>query len=111
MRLIGSISRSDILRAYDVGIVRKQRGQLEDKEITLRSSTETGFVEISVTEDNICCGDQVKDLPLPEHVTLVSIKRGAKTIIPRGRHYIEPGDVLTLFGQLDEIDQFKDSCR
>ena len=111
MRLIGSISRSDILRAYDVGIVRKQRGQLEEQEITLRSSTETGFIEIAVTEDNACCGDQVKDLPLPEHITLVSIKRGTKMIIPRGRHYIEAGDILTLFGQLDEMDQLKDSCQ
>ena len=107
--MIGSISRSDILRAYDVGIVRKQRGTLEEQAITLRSSTETGFVEIAVTEDNTFCGDQVKDLPLPEHVTLVSIKRGTKMIIPRGGHYIEAGDVLTLFGQLDEIDQLKDS--
>jgi CIC family chloride channel protein len=111
LRLIGSISRSDILRAYDVGIVRKQRGQLEETQIILRSSSENGFVEIGVTEEISFCGDQVKDLPLPEHVTLVSIKRGTKTIIPRGRHAIEPGDVLTLFGQLDEIDQFKDSCK
>ena len=51
------------------------------------------------------------DLPLPEHVTLVSIKRGTKMIIPRGRHQIEAGDILTLFGQLEEIDQFKDSCK
>ena len=108
MRLIGSISRSDILRAYDVGIVRKQRGQMEEHQTTLRASTETGFVELVINEDDDCCEVMVKDLPLPEHVTLVSIKRGAKMIIPRGRHQIESGDVLTLFGQLDEIDNLKD---
>ena len=59
----------------------------------------------------VYCGSQVKELPLPEQVTLVSIKRGAKMIIPRGRHYIEAGDVLTLFGQLDEIDQLKESLK
>jgi CIC family chloride channel protein len=102
-----SISRSDILRAYDVGIVRKQRGQMEEKEFTLRPATETGFVEMAINEDNSCCNVPVKDLPLPENVTLVSIKRGSKMIIPRGRHQIKVGDVLTLFGQLDEIEQFK----
>lgn len=107
LRLLGSISRSDILRAYDVGIVRKQRGQLEEEQITLRSSTETGFVDIAINEEHSCCNSRVKELPLPEHVTLVSIKRGAKMIIPRGRHHIEAGDVLTLFGQIDEIDQLK----
>jgi CIC family chloride channel protein len=107
LRLVGSISRSDILRAYDVGIVRKQRGQMEEKEFTLRPATETGFVEMAINEDNSCCNVPVKDLPLPENVTLVSIKRGSKMIIPRGRHQIKVGDVLTLFGQLDEIEQFK----
>ncbi len=107
MRLVGSISRSDILRAYDVGVVRKQRGQMEEKHITLRASTETGFVELVVNEDHSCCNALVKDLPLPEHVTLVSIKRGEKMIIPRGKHEIEAGDVLTLFGQLEEIDTLR----
>ena len=104
---MGSISRSDILRAYDVGIVRKQRGQMEEKQTTLRSSTETGFVEIGVSEEDSCCHVQVKNLPLPEQVNLVSIKREGKMIIPRGRHSLEPGDVLTLFGKLEEIDDLK----
>lgn len=108
MRLVGSISRSDILRAYDVGIVRKQRGQMEEKQTSLRSSTETGFVELVINEDDSCRDMLVKDLPLPELVTLVSIKRGSKMIIPRGRHQVEVGDVLTLFGQLDAIENLQD---
>lgn len=113
MRLVGSISRSDILRAYDVGIVRKQRGQLEEQQTTLRSSTETGFVEFVLHEDDSCCNSLVRDLPLPEHVTLVSIKRESKMIIPRGNHRIEAGDVLTVFGRLEEIDGLKTflNCR
>jgi CIC family chloride channel protein len=107
MRLVGSISRSDILRAYDVGIVRKQRGQLEEQQTTLRSSTETGFVEFVLHEDDSCCHSMVKDLPLPQHVTLVSIKRESKMIIPRGNHRIQPGDILTVFGRLEEIDGLK----
>ena len=108
MRLVGSISRSDILRAYDVGIVRKQRGKLEEEQTTLRSSTETGFVEFVLNEDDSCCNVMVKDLPLPEHVTLVSIKRESKIIIPRGSHMIQPGDIITVFGRLEEIDHLKE---
>ena len=113
MRLVGSISRSDILRAYDLGIVRKQRGQLEEQQTTLRSSTETGFVEFVLHEDDSCCNCKVKDLPLPEHVTLVSIKRESKMIIPRGNHRIQAGDILTVFGRLEEIDGLKTflNCR
>jgi CIC family chloride channel protein len=108
MRLIGSISRSDILRAYDVGIVRKQRGQLEEHQTTLRSSTETGFVEIGVSEEDSCCHVHVKDLPLPENINLVSIKREGKMIIPRGSHQLQPGDVVTLFGRIEEIQGLKE---
>ncbi|BDD88525.1 chloride channel protein [Desulfofustis limnaeus] len=108
MRLVGMISRSDILRAYDVGVVRKQRGQIMEQQTTLRSSTETGFVEFVLNEDDSCCNVSVKDLPLPQHVNLVSIRREGKTIIPRGNHQLLPGDVLTVFGRLEEINHLKD---
>ncbi len=107
-RLIGSISRSDILRAYDVGVVRKQRGQILEQQTTLRSSTETGFVEFALNEDDACCNVRVKNLPLPQHVNLVSIRREGKTIVPRGNHHLQAGDVLTVFGRLEEINHLKD---
>jgi len=108
LRLIGSISRSDILRAYDVGVVRKQRGQILEQQTTLRSSTETGFVEFALNEDDACCNVRVKNLPLPQHVNLVSIRREGKTIVPRGNHHLQAGDVLTVFGRLEEINHLKD---
>jgi CIC family chloride channel protein len=108
MRLVGMISRSDILRAYDVGIVRKQRGKLEEQQTTLRSSLETGFVEFVVSEEDACCHVSVKDLPLPKQVNLVSIKREGRMIIPRGNHQLQPGDVLTIFGKLEEIDDLRE---
>lgn len=108
MRLVGMISRSDILRAYDVGIVRKQRGQLAEQQTLLRSApSETGFVELAISEDDACCSVLIRDLPLPPHVNLVSIKREGSVIIPRGNHQLERGDVITVFGQLDEITNLK----
>ncbi len=106
--LIGTISRSDILRAYDVGIVRKQRGQMEEAQTSLRTSTETGFVEFVLTEDDTCNRALVKDLSLPETVNLVSIKRGERVIIPRGTTQLMGGDVVTVFGQLEDVEDIKD---
>lgn len=105
--LIGTISRSDILRAYDVGIVRKQRGQMEEAQTSLRTSTETGFVEFVLTEDDTCNRALVKDLSLPETVNLVSIKRGERVIIPRGTTQLMGGDVVTVFGQLEDVEDVK----
>ena len=107
-RLIGVISRSDILRAYDVGIVRKQRGQLNEQQTALRpTSTETGFFEFVINEDDSCTNIEIKNLPVPENVNLVSIKRDGKLHVPRMNQRLAPGDVVTVFGQISEVESFK----
>ncbi len=106
--LLGVISRSDILRAYDVGIVRKQRGQIVEGQLSLRSLKENGFVEFVLKEDDKCNRALVMDLPLPETVNLVSIKRGEKIIIPRGHTRLQSGDVITVFGRLEDLGHIHD---
>lgn len=106
--LLGVISRSDILRAYDVGIVRKQRGQIVEGQTSLRNLKENGFVEFVLKEEDNCNRAKVKDLPLPQTITLVSIRRGGNVIIPRGNTRLESGDVVTVFGKLDDVQNLKD---
>ncbi|MDJ0621430.1 MAG: chloride channel protein [Desulfocapsaceae bacterium] len=106
--LLGVISRSDILRAYDVGIVRKQRGQIAEGQTSLRNLKENGFVEFVLKEEDNCNHAKVKDLPLPQTINLVSIRRGGNVIIPRGNTRLESGDVVTVFGKLDDVQNLKD---
>ncbi len=107
-RLCGVISRSDILRAYDVGIVRKQRGQIVEGQVDLRKPTENGFVEFVIKEEHSCNTAFVKDMSLPETVNLVSIKRGGEIVIPRGKTRLEVADVVTVYGNLTDIEEMKD---
>lgn len=112
--LLGVISRSDILRAYDVGVVRKQRGQIVESQLSLRTLKENGFVEFVLKEDDNCNKARIMDLPVPETVTLVSIKRGGKIIIPRGHTQLMSGDVITVFGKLKDVKGMKgilNSCQ
>jgi chloride channel protein, CIC family len=112
--LCGIISRSDILRAYDVGVVRKQRGHIAEEQIELRKSKENGFVEFVLQEEDACSSAKVKDLPLPETINMVSIKRAGRIIIPKADTQLNVGDVITVFGRLKDIDGIKDflnSCR
>ncbi|PID77291.1 MAG: chloride channel protein [Deltaproteobacteria bacterium] len=105
--LVGTISRSDILRAYDVGVVRKQRGKLEEAQTNLRQTKEAGFVEFVLTESDSCNQALVKDLSLPETINLVSVKRGNQVIIPRGTTRLLSGDVITVFGQVNDVDEIR----
>lgn len=106
--LCGIISRSDILRAYDVGVVRKQRGQIVEQQVELRRAKENGFVEFVLKEEDSCSNAMIKDLSLPDTVNMVSIKRGGQIIIPRGNTALNAGDVITVYGRLADIDGIKD---
>ncbi len=107
-RLCGLISRSDILRAYDVGVVRKQRGKLVEHQVSLRQASENGFVEFVLQEDDACNDAKVKDLSLPDTINMVSIKRGGQIIIPRGDTELKEGDVITVYGRLKDIEGIRD---
>jgi len=107
-RLCGIISRSDILRAYDVGIVRKQRGQIVEHQVELRKAKENGYVEFVLKEEDSCSSAMVKDLSLPDTVNMVSVKRSGQIIIPRGHTELQAGDVITVYGRLKDIDGVKD---
>ncbi len=107
-RLCGIISRSDILRAYDVGIVRKQRGQIVEHQVELRKQKENGYVEFVLKEEDTCNNATVKDLSLPDTINMVSIKRGGQILIPRGHTQLHEGDVITVYGRLKDIDSIRD---
>jgi chloride channel protein, CIC family len=106
--LCGIISRSDILRAYDLGVVRKQRGQIVEQQVELRKPKENGFAEFVLKEENSCNNALIKDLHLPETVNMVSITRSGQVIIPRGNTALQTGDVITVYGSLQDIEGIKD---
>lgn len=107
-KLLGMISRSDILRAYDVGVVRKQRGQLGDHQVELRKQSETGYVEFVLKEEDNCNRAMIKELPIPSTVNIVSIQRAGQIIIPRGETRLQSGDVITVYGKKEDIQGIKD---
>ncbi|MDK9706042.1 MAG: chloride channel protein [Desulforhopalus sp.] len=112
--LCGVISRSDILRAYDLGIVRKQRGNIVEQQVELRKPKENGFVDMVLGEEDSCSYALIKDLHLPETINLVSIRRGSQILIPRGNTQLQPGDVIVVYGRLTDMEGVKNilnSCQ
>ncbi len=107
-KLLGIISRSEILRAYDVGVVRKQRGQIGDKDVQLRKNSETDYMEFVLKEEDNCRHARIKDLPMPETVNMVSIRRKGEVLIPRGETKLESGDVITVYGKKEDLVNLRD---
>jgi len=104
-KLLGLISRSDILRAYDVALVRKQRGQLLEQQIRLRKEKNNDFKEFFLYPDDYAVGRVLQELTFPPSVNVVSVERNGIIIIPRGSTLFQAGDIVTLFGSKENLEK------
>lgn len=105
-QLIGMISRSEIMRAYNVGLMRKQKDQLAYERSTLRKVTGLDFLEIKVESNCEGTGKRLADMQLPKNTNIVSILRYGTVLVPDGSTKILPGDVITvlcLSGQIEKV--------
>ncbi len=104
-KLLGLISRSDILRAYDVGIVRKQRGQLLEDQISLRREQYNDFTEFRLKTGCYAVAKKLKELELSNSINVVSVDREGVLHIPRGSTCFASGDIVTLFGRKNLLEE------
>jgi chloride channel protein, CIC family len=91
-RLVGLIRRSDIVRAYRVGIDRRLELQERADKLRLGRLTGTKFVEILVGPGSPHAGKQVRELDLPEECLLTTARRGSKVILIHGDTRLREGD-------------------
>jgi chloride channel protein, CIC family len=93
-RLVGLIRRSDIVRAYRVGIARRLDLQERADKLRLGRLTGTEFIEIQVEPGSPQAGRLVRELSLPEECLLTTARRGNKVILLHGDTRIQEGDRL-----------------
>jgi CIC family chloride channel protein len=100
-RLVGLIRRSDIVRAYRVGISRRLDLQERADKLRLGRLTGTEFIEIRVEPGSPQAGRQVRELPLPQECLLTTARRGDKVILLHGDTRIQEGDHLVALADSD----------
>ncbi|MEW6221354.1 MAG: chloride channel protein [Thermodesulfobacteriota bacterium] len=100
-KLLGLISRSDILRAYEVGLMHKQRTQHLRERMTLRKVAGVGFIDVWIPPGSPCGGKRLADIQLPAAATVVSVSRQGQVLIPHGSTVLEAGDLVTVFCQTE----------
>ncbi|MFQ6057662.1 MAG: chloride channel protein [Anaerolineae bacterium] len=94
-KLVGLLRRYDIVRAYNVGIMRRMELQHRTERLRLGKLTGTEFVEVDIEEGSPAAGKAIKELPLPRDCIIVSVRRGRQILIPHGDTVLEPGDRAT----------------
>ncbi len=104
-KLVGVIRRHNIIRAYEMGLVRRgfALGHFPDSP----PGTVTG--QFPITAQSPYAGKTLAELDLPEAFLVIHVQRNGRVIMPHGDTRLLPGDTVTVLsrdGDLRELEAF-----
>jgi CIC family chloride channel protein len=106
-QLVGVVRRNDIVRAYELGVVRREEARRRAERIPEVDPNQAEFVDIPLIINATTIGKQIRDLNLPRASVLVAIRRDRELVIPHGDTYLQPGDVITALCQHNSIEELR----
>lgn len=93
--LLGIIRRSNIVKAYELGLVR--RGFALG---TLPGSPDgTASGRFVIASDSYLVGKTMAELCLPDTLLVIHVERGSEVVLPRGSTKLQAGDIITLLAR------------
>ena len=101
-KLIGWISRADIVRAYERALTRRVAMQQQINQVRLGTVAGVQIVEESVKAGCSAEAQPLCDVHWPEDSLVASIQRGSQVLIPHGNTLLQAGDRLTIICQHGE---------
>ena len=106
-RLLGLLDRSNVVRTYSLLLVDKHKREQRIDKLRLESATHSELSEIDLEHDWYAIGRQLKDIALPADCVVASIRRGGKTVVPRGHTALYGGDRLVVLAGADSAVQLR----
>jgi len=104
-KLIGMISRSEILKAYQVGLMKKQQNYVLRERMMLRKNTNIQFLEKRIEPGSYCDGKKIRDIHLHQSTSVISINRDGTLVTPGSDTVFKAGDRVTLFCRSKYVDE------
>jgi CIC family chloride channel protein len=104
--LLGVVRRNDIVRAYEVGAIRREETRRRS-ETTAVVGDSAQFVDVLITEGSRAMSETVARLELPRGAVIVCIRRGRDLVIPRGDTPLRAGDVVTALCEHEYLEEVK----
>jgi CIC family chloride channel protein len=109
-KLLGMVRRNDIVRAYEVGATRQEEGRLQTSHSHIKEVSGFGTIQMRIESGSVSAGKKLSEIPWPRQAVVASIKRGKKSIIPRGDLVLEAGDHISLLAEQDVTDEVRKLC-
>jgi CIC family chloride channel protein len=106
--LIGVVRRNDIVRAYEVGALRREEARHRVDQLRAVNDVRTQFIQVLLSSDFYAAGKNVASIGLPPFAVLVSIRRGRDLIIPRGKTRLLARDIVTLLCEKEHVEEVQD---
>ena len=91
-RVVGTLSVSDVVRAYRQELVTSAERVSE-------LGATAGATQVTVAADSPVAGRALRLAGLPSGLLITSISRGGRVFLPTGDTTLEVGDQLTVIGQ------------
>jgi len=108
MRPVGMLSRRDIIEGYRNA--RRQRPEFAERIERLSGSVpEARVFEVVIGRDSAAAGQLVRSLALPSDSILVAVRRGGRTLIPRGDTVLESGDRVVALASPAHFEELRRS--
>jgi CIC family chloride channel protein len=105
--LLGVVRRNDIVRAYEVGAMRREEARLRGERLQALTHPRAEFVDIALPPGSRAVGKTIAELGLPRAAVLVSVRRGRELMIPRGDTSLQASDVVTALCEREYTEQVK----
>ena len=112
-RLIGVLRRADVIRSYEIALVRRasQRHRAEEIHLDAMTPERVLVANVAVADGAMCDGKQMKAIHWPEGSLIASVRRRNKVFIPHGDTTIKAGDILVVVAEAEVRDQVAALCR
>ena len=100
-RVVGTLSISDLVRAYRQELVTSAE-RMSDLGVT------TGATHVTLTADSAVVGKTLRHAELPAGLLVTSISRDDKLLYPDGETMLEVGDKLTVIGSRPDVSRIRE---
>jgi CIC family chloride channel protein len=112
-RRLGVIRRNDVVRAYDLGLARRELDAPEAPP-GIRRTGHVDYIEVDLPSDSHCVGRSVAEISseLPKDSLLVSIRRvDGSVVFPRGDTVLQVGDRIVAYARKDRLEELRRCLR
>jgi CIC family chloride channel protein len=106
-KLVGWLSRVDIVRAYDLALARRSEVRHQVAQVRLGAISGLDVFEIDVESGSVLDGKLLSEVKWPEESLVASVRRGRRVTIPHGETRLQADDQVTVIAKPEDEAQIK----